>query len=160
MSLFEAPQLLLVVVLGLLHQVVPVLVKLLVFEDVSLLHLLTLSGLVIEQLLTSAVEVLQFKLSDPILGHFSLYTRVGLDSDLVGYGRFPQVRLKDTYLRIFPRLHRSFCGPQALHYTGLEGIKGLHKVLDVFFSTFGVLNGAVLVFLHVDCIRLNINIVY
>lgn len=71
MSVLKLAKGLSVFLLGLEEIVVPLLVELLVLLDVRLLALLTLLRLLEDQLLSSSVVVLQLKLVDSVLSHFS-----------------------------------------------------------------------------------------
>ena len=99
MSVLELFDSLLVFVLQLADGFVPLLVELLVLEDVSLLNLFSLLSLLHEELLDSLLEVLLFELFDSVLCHFSLC----------------EVRRSKTYLRTCLQLRTVSCADPASH---------------------------------------------
>lgn len=78
MLLLEVGYNLLVFLLGLLHDIVPVLVELLVLIDVSDFNFLSFLNLILQEFLSSLLEVLVLQLSNSVLCHFSLYKLVDL----------------------------------------------------------------------------------
>ena len=72
MSVLQLGKSLAVLFLGLKQILIPLLVELLILLDVSLLALLSLLGLVEDELIVTAVIVLLLELSNTILGHLGL----------------------------------------------------------------------------------------
>jgi hypothetical protein len=121
----ESLDLLLVALDGCAHGLVPVPVELLELMDMSLFDFLSLLGLVVEEFVSSSVEFLVLQLSDSLVSHLSFYNRGsyehlamreegGSAMDMI---TTPTVHpLSDTYLRIFPQQHKSFCVLREPHY--------------------------------------------
>ena len=72
-ALLKSADRLLVLLLNLRQRVVPALVEVLVLHEMGLLYLLALTCLIVDELLASAVEVLDLELLDAVLGHLSLH---------------------------------------------------------------------------------------
>lgn len=72
-SLLERLYGLLVFLLDLDQSLVPLVVEFLILFNVRLFHLLSLLGLVVNQLLPLPLEVLQLQFFNSVFGHFSLY---------------------------------------------------------------------------------------
>ena len=53
--------------------VVPVLIEFLIFHDVGLLHLLSFLGLIVDQFLSSSLEILSLQLLNSVFSHLGLY---------------------------------------------------------------------------------------
>ena len=73
MFVLEGANRLLVLLLDLSERLVPALVEVLVLHEVRLLYLFPLAGLIIDQLLPPAGEVLDLQLLYSVLGHLSLH---------------------------------------------------------------------------------------
>ncbi len=72
MSLLKPSDSLLVLGLNLGKSHIPILIEFLILLDVSLLYFLAFTGLVVDKLLSSSLEVLSLELLNAVLGHFSL----------------------------------------------------------------------------------------
>lgn len=73
MAVFESTDCLMVLSLDLSKGLIPALVEVLVLHEVRLLYLFPLAGLIIDQLLPPAGEVLDLQLLYSVLGHLSLH---------------------------------------------------------------------------------------
>jgi len=72
MFLFESTDCLLILGLHLCECLVPTLVEILVFHQMSLFNLFALSCLIKDQLFTTTIEILHFQFFDAILCHLCL----------------------------------------------------------------------------------------
>lgn len=72
MAVLEGTDSLLVLVFDLAKGLVPALVKVLIFHEVSILDLLSFAGLLVDELLSAAGEILYPKLLNAVLCHLSL----------------------------------------------------------------------------------------
>lgn len=72
MLLLQAAHSLLILSFDLGESHVPVLIEFLVLLDVRLLYFFPFSCLVVDQLFSSALEILGLQLLNPVLSHFSL----------------------------------------------------------------------------------------
>ena len=73
MTLLQGSYGLLVLLLDLRECLIPALVEVLVLHQVSLLYFLSLTSLIIHQLLSAAIVILHFQLLNTVLRHLSLY---------------------------------------------------------------------------------------
>jgi hypothetical protein len=72
-AIFECADSLMILGFNLCKSLVPTLVEILILHEVSLLYFFPFAGLIIDELLSSASEVLDLELFNSILGHLCFH---------------------------------------------------------------------------------------